>query len=123
MTSPTADGASVTVTLTDCTPEDARSVLTRLTSRFPDRSGTANAPSGEEHPTVWTAELDIGAAADAPASSPHSTIDGPVSVTAQGAPHDVSTLRAALAEDFAVEDAGTASGDQERESQFVLVPR
>ncbi|MYT74930.1 MULTISPECIES: hypothetical protein [unclassified Streptomyces] len=121
MTSPTADGASVTVTLTDCTPEDARSVLTRLTSRFPDRSGTANAPSGEEHPTVWTAELDIGG--DAPASSPHATIGGPVSVTAQGAPHDVSTLRAALTEDFGVEDAGTASGDQERESQFVLVPR
>ncbi|MFE6891337.1 hypothetical protein [Streptomyces sp. NPDC057694] len=121
MSSLTNDGASVTVTLSNCTADDARSVLARLTSRFPDRSGNGTAPADETHPTVWTAELDIGA--EAPGSVPDTKIGGPVSVTAQGAPHDVSRVRAALAEDFTVQDAGSVSGDQERESQFVLVPR
>ncbi|NEB74449.1 hypothetical protein G3I40_04270 [Streptomyces sp. SID14478] len=122
MNSPTADGGIVTVTLSNCSADDARRVLSHLTARFPDRSGTGNAPAVDTHATVWTAQLD--ASADPTDSAPPSEgVDGQVSVTVQGAPHDVSAVRATLAQDFSLQDSGSASGDQERESQFELLPK
>lgn len=113
----------VVVTVSDCTADDARRVLTYLASGFADRtvtSETTTAASGS-HPTVWTAEHDVGAGASPAAAG--DALTGPVSLTAQGAPHDVDSVRAALVEVFSVDDAGSASGDQERESQFRLTSR
>ncbi|MFE0098993.1 hypothetical protein [Streptomyces sp. NPDC059009] len=62
-------------------------------------------------------------AASGPGATRTGGLDGPVSLTAQGAPHDVTTVRAALTHAFSVEDTGSVSGDQERESQFRLTPR
>ncbi|MFJ9037243.1 hypothetical protein ACIRF8_11725 [Streptomyces sp. NPDC102406] len=118
----------VTVTLSDCSDDDARRVLAYLTEGFPDRSPAQDTPGADStRVTVWTAELDVAAGAGS-ASRPDGArgrdgIDGPVSLTAQGAPHDVTTVRAALAEAYGVRDVGSVSGDQERESQFLLTPR
>ncbi|MGH4033043.1 hypothetical protein ACQB60_29370 [Actinomycetota bacterium Odt1-20B] len=117
----------VTVTVSNCTEHDARCVLTHLTEEFPDRSPAQGAPdagAGAGQATVWTAELDAGTTdPNTAGGSRTGGLDGPVSLTAQGAPHDVTTVRAALAHAFTVEDAGSVSGDQERESQFRLTAR
>ncbi|MFJ8820810.1 hypothetical protein ACIREE_03405 [Streptomyces sp. NPDC102467] len=126
MSSAAEDRPLVTVTLSNCTARDARTVLAHLTARFPDRapaqdsSGSSGTP-----PTVWTAELDVqaGTSASGPGAGNGEALEGPVSGTAQGAPHDVVTVREALARAFGFEDAGSVSGDQEQESQFRLAPR
>ncbi|GAA2297133.1 hypothetical protein OKJ48_27360 [Streptomyces kunmingensis] len=115
----------VTVTLSDCTDDDARRVLSFLAAEFSDRSPTQDTPGSDStNTTVWTAELDVaGGEGSASSASRADGIGGSVSLTAQGAPHDVATVRKALEAAFAVEDAGSVSGDQEIECQFRLVPR
>ncbi|GAA2305214.1 hypothetical protein OKJ48_36665 [Streptomyces kunmingensis] len=116
----------VSVTLSNCKAQDAERVLAHLASEFPDRAPTeqGSGPSAER-PTVWTAELDVSAGKSDGASGPGSdgTIEGPVSVSAQGVPHEVTAVRESLARAYGVEDAGSASGDQELDSQFTLTPR
>jgi hypothetical protein len=118
----TTNDHPVTVTLSDCADDDARAVLSHLTAVFTDRSPTQDTPGAHTtHATVWTAELDVADEGSASQSSPPAAgIDGAVCLTAQGAPHDVATVRKALTEAFTVEDAGSVSGDQELESQFRL---
>ncbi|WP_394436068.1 hypothetical protein [Streptomyces sp. SGAir0957] len=121
-TDPTAPDHPVTVTLSDCSDDDAHRVLALLATEFTDRSPAQSTP-GEEHTraTVWTAELDVTPTGSARAATARAQgLDGAVCVTAQGAPHDVTTVRTALAEAYTVEDAGSVSGDQERECQYRL---
>lgn len=124
---------SVTVTLSDCRAEDAHAVITHLTSLYAyDEAGDARrAPDTDAHPhspTVWQATLDVmtpGTTTVIPAA-PQSAQDRPevvrehVEVTLQGAPHDLVTVRAALAEAFTLLDEGMVSGDQEQELQLRL---
>ncbi|MEU6847398.1 hypothetical protein ABZ930_36590 [Streptomyces sp. NPDC046716] len=119
------DNHLVTVTLSDCGDRDAHTVLSHLAAEFPDRSPAPDTlEAGGASPTVWTAEFD--ALADGPSTAPKTgprAIDGSVSVTAQGAPNDVTTLRAALARAFTVDDEGSTSGDQELDSRFRVTAR
>ncbi|MEV1024927.1 hypothetical protein [Streptomyces sp. NPDC050264] len=112
----------VTVTLSDCSDDDARRVLSHLSAEFPDQSPSQDTPGDDStHATVWTAVFQaFSDGSDLTSASGTGGIDGSVSLTAQGAPHDVTTVRRALARAFTVEDAGSASGDQELESQFRL---
>ncbi|MEU6848285.1 hypothetical protein ABZ930_41170 [Streptomyces sp. NPDC046716] len=117
------DNHLVTVTLSGCGDRDAHTVLSHLAAEFPDRSPAPDTlEAGGASPTVWTAEFDALADGSGTASAARA-IDGPVSVTAQGAPNDVTTLRAALARAFTVDDEGSASGDQELDSRFRLSAR
>ncbi|MFJ8825963.1 hypothetical protein ACIREE_29865 [Streptomyces sp. NPDC102467] len=117
----------VTVTLSNCSDDDARRVLSHLSAEFPDQSPSQDTPGADTaHATVWTAVFDaVADGSDAAPTSASGTggIEGSVSLTAQGAPHDVTTVRKALERAFTVEDVGSASGDQELESQFRLTPR
>ncbi len=93
-------------------------------ARPPDRSPTSDPPAATGAPTsVWTAEFEASSGGtDGPASAPAPTtsrIDGSVSVTAQSTPNDVTALPAAPAHAFTVEDEGSASGDRERDTQFL----
>ncbi|MFI0239876.1 hypothetical protein [Streptomyces sp. NPDC016845] len=118
-----ADHTLVTVNLSDCAERDARRVLSYLGSVFPDRAPTGSgSDSGAEPTTVWTAQLDVSAG-DSSSGSSGEAIEGDVSVNAQGVPHEVDSVRKALAEAYDVQDAGSASGDQELDSQFTLSPR
>ncbi|MFJ9038645.1 hypothetical protein ACIRF8_18885 [Streptomyces sp. NPDC102406] len=116
----------VTVTLSNCSARDAESVLTYLTSEFPDRAPTKDGSDASGTPTtVWTAELDVSAGSSDAASGSASgeKLEGTVSVSAQGVPHEVDTVRKALGRAFQVEDAGSASGDQELDVQLRLTSR
>ncbi|MET8468890.1 hypothetical protein ABZY90_01180 [Streptomyces sp. NPDC006422] len=105
----THDDELMTVTLSTCTEEDARGVLAYLGADSPTTSD-------DVHPTVWTAEVS---ASDTPDHRP-GALKGSVAVTVQGAPHDVEALRTKLDQVYTVEDAGSASGDQELDTQFTL---
>lgn len=105
----THDDQLMTVTLSTCTEEDARGVLAYLGAGSPTTSDGV-------HPTVWTAEVS----ADAEPDHRPDALKGSVAVTAQGAPHEVEALRAKLGRAYTVEDAGSASGDQELDTQFTL---
>ncbi|MER5890830.1 hypothetical protein ABT160_44020 [Streptomyces sp. NPDC001941] len=115
----------VTVTLTDTDPAQATAVLDYLGTRFhlPATDDPARGASRQAvPPTVWTAELDVAAAARPAPAAPGPPLDGTVLLTVQGAPHDVDVLRGVLEDRFLVRDEGTVSGDQEREAQFRLGP-
>ncbi|MFI7382735.1 hypothetical protein [Streptomyces sp. NPDC049813] len=117
----------VSVTLSNCAAADAERVLAHLTAEFPDRGPTKNGSDASgEQPTVWTAELDVSAGSSASGgsgSAGDNAIEGSVSVNAQGVPHEVTAVRESLSRAYGVEDAGSASGDQELDSQFTLTPR
>ncbi|MEU6390842.1 hypothetical protein [Streptomyces sp. NPDC046939] len=121
-TAPTPNEHPVTVTLSDCSDDDAHRVLTHLATEFTDRSPGQETPGGEHtRATVWTAEFDVTPTGSARAATARADgLDGSVCLTAQGAPHDVTTVRTALAEAYTVRDAGSVSGDQERECQYQL---
>ncbi|MFC7304067.1 hypothetical protein ACFQVC_07545 [Streptomyces monticola] len=133
---PATGGHPVTVLVSNCGPHDARTVLGRLASVFPERAAAdqvavpaedSPAPGASERPTVWTADLDAGASAEPPASGapPQAAkegIEGTVDVSVQGAPQDVATVRAALADAFSVRDSRAAAGDQEQDVELRLGP-
>lgn len=121
-----ADHTLVTVNLSNCAERDAQRVLSYLGSVFPDRAPTDSGPGTDSEPTtVWTAQLDVSAGSSASGTSGKNAepIEGDVTVDAQGVPHEVNAVRKVLAEAYEVKDAGSASGDQELDSQFTLSPR
>ncbi|MEU6387804.1 hypothetical protein [Streptomyces sp. NPDC046939] len=118
-----ADRTLVTVNLSNCAEQDAQRVLSYLTSVFSDQAPTDNGPDSDAEPTtVWTAQLDVSAGSSSSGNSAE-PIEGEVTVGAQGVPHEVNAVRKALAEAYDLKDAGSASGDQELDSQFTLSPR
>ncbi|MDI3404235.1 hypothetical protein [Streptomyces cavernicola] len=115
----------VTVTLSDCSADEAHAVLDYLSSLFPyEECGPVRADTHPHTPTVWSATLDTTRPAAPPAEPrPPVGVQGPVEVTLQGTPQDVAAVHTALEEAFSFHDEGTVSGDQEREVQLRISSR
>jgi len=112
----TEPAAQVAVVLDCCATDDARAVLEALRASFPaDPSAKVNPHDTEE--TVWTATFDVSRTLGLAGPA---RLTAPVTVTAQGGYRAVDRLREGLAEAFAVRVVGTASGDQEKETQLRL---
>lgn len=110
----------VTVTLTGTSRDDAAAVFDVLREAFPTHGPSGTAPQEElgDHPAVWTAEFEP-TGQEAPAGQA-SSLSAPVAATLQGAYVAVDRIRDVLGETFAVEERGTASGDQEKEVDLRL---
>ncbi|MFJ6723113.1 MULTISPECIES: hypothetical protein [unclassified Streptomyces] len=114
-----ADDA-VLVTATDCSPEDARTLIGFLERAFPGEVVEEKAAPARDHaghPTVWSTTVDAGRPG---ARTGPVTLDGTVRVGVQGGPRAVDRVLFALSESFTVEAKGTVAGDQEREVELLL---
>ncbi|MFE2462203.1 hypothetical protein [Streptomyces sp. NPDC059402] len=109
----------LTVTFDGGGIDDARAIVRALEGVF----GTPGDLPADEGATVRTATFD---APDAPhaAAAPAAggSLSAPVTVTVQGTPQAVEAASQTLARAFGARDEGSASGDQERERQLLLVP-
>ncbi|MFD3516853.1 hypothetical protein [Streptomyces sp. NPDC058657] len=115
----------VTATVTDCPAQDARVVFEVLAEGFPssDRApGDVPGDTPGAGPTVWTTVFDVPGAPESGGSAPD-PLSGPVTVTLQGAPHEVGLARKLLGAKFSVVGDGTAAGDQEQEVWVRVVSR
>ncbi|MFG3114512.1 hypothetical protein ACGF4C_08955 [Streptomyces sp. NPDC048197] len=114
--------AQVQVEVTDCRAEDAHTVFGALNALFTSNRATEDVPRGSPgmQPTVWAASVDVS---EAPAEVEPRRLTEPVTVTLQGGYQAVHRLHAGLARTFAVQDVGSASGDQEKEVQLRLRTR
>ncbi|MFD5814184.1 hypothetical protein [Streptomyces sp. NPDC127038] len=108
----------VTVSLTGTSRKDAATVFGMLRTAFPTdlHVGVPEDPPGSR-PAVWTAEF---APADDRIPTGPAPLDGQVSATLQGGCLAVDLLREALDAAFAVQERGTAPGDQEKEVDLRL---
>ncbi|MEV5608998.1 hypothetical protein [Streptomyces sp. NPDC052225] len=102
--------ASVGVELSECTPDDAASVLAVLCAAYPSDRVEGEAPDPKA--TVWPTTVDVTPDVAPPART--SSLSGPVTADLQGGPQALSRLRATLDAAFAVEEVSTTSGDQEQ---------
>ncbi|MFF4317739.1 hypothetical protein [Streptomyces sp. NPDC001568] len=109
--------AEVGVTVGDCSPQDAHTILDLLEHSFSGESGESGAgrsAAGDGGTaTVWSATLDAARPAEGRAAPVRLT--DAVSVTLQGGPRAVERVKEALAGHFTVEDTGSVSGDQEQQ--------
>ncbi|WP_405827741.1 MULTISPECIES: hypothetical protein [unclassified Streptomyces] len=111
--------AEVVVTATHCSEEAARVLLDVLERAFPEASaeGVALEPGPHGKTTVWCTTV---LAADQPATTGPTGLDGTVDVGLQGGPRAVDRVVAALTDAFGVEDRGTVAGDQEKEVDLLI---
>ena len=111
-----------TVSLTGASKEDAATVFGVLRTAFPTDRPFDDVP--QEQPggrsTVWTAEFEPTQEWIPTDPIP---LEGSVSATIQGGYVAVDQLREALSVTFAVEERGTASGDQEQEADLLLTSK
>lgn len=111
-----------TVSLTGASKEDAATVFGVLRTAFPTDRPSDDVPQEQPggHSTVWTAEFE-------PTQEWIPTdpirLEGSVSATLQGGYVAVDQLREALGVAFAVDERGTASGDQEQEVDLRLTTK
>nr|WSW65895.1 hypothetical protein OG461_06705 [Streptomyces sp. NBC_00995] len=107
----------VTVTLSEASKEDADAVLGVLRTAF--RGAEPGAPQDQPtgRPVVWTAEFD---ATEKGTQAGPTALTGSVAATVQGGHVAVDQVCDALSMAFAVEGAGTAAGDQEKEVDLRL---
>ncbi|MFE6487970.1 hypothetical protein ACFVGN_34250 [Streptomyces sp. NPDC057757] len=109
----------VTVSLTGTSKEDATTVFGILQEAFPtdnSRDALLQEPPGD-HPAVWTGEFEPTQERVPAGPTP---LGAPVTATLQGAYAAVDRLCEALGDSFAVQEKGTASGDQEKEVELLL---
>ncbi|MBC2864660.1 hypothetical protein [Streptomyces mexicanus] len=113
---------SVSVELSGCSKEDARTVFDALRSCFTSDRRADDVPRDfhEARPTVWLGTFDV---ADAHGSCGPTHLRGSVTADVQGGYWAIDRFRAALDSLFTVEDLCTASGDQERELHVRLQGR
>lgn len=115
-------GREVTVSLSRCGTQDARTVFDVLADAFDSDRPAGDTPEQTEgpRPTVWVTTVDVcePRAAAAPAH-----LSAPVTVDAQGGYWAVDRLRTHLTGAFAVSVVGTAAGDQEQEVRLRLESR
>jgi hypothetical protein len=108
-----------TVSLTEASKEDAATVFGVLRIAFPTDRPADDVPQEQpgEQSAVWSAEFE-------PTQEWIPTgpmeLEGTVTATLQGSYVAVDRLREALGVAFAVQERGTASGDQEKEVDLRL---
>ncbi|MEU9151302.1 hypothetical protein AB0D59_12275 [Streptomyces sp. NPDC048417] len=111
-----------TVSLTGASEEDAATVFGVLRTGFTTDRSSDDVP--QEQPggrsVVWTAEFEPTQGWIPAGPTP---LEGSVSATLQGDHAAVDQLREALGVAFAVDERGTASGDQEQEVDLRLTTK
>ncbi|MFE7704905.1 hypothetical protein ACFU6I_03640 [Streptomyces sp. NPDC057486] len=115
-------GKEVSVAISGCAKDDARTVFDVLRAAFATDRALADVPQdlAGNRPTVWTMTVDVS---EALVVSGPVALDKPVKVDVQGGYWAVEELRRHLADAFAVQVVGTVSGDQEEEVRLRLESR
>ncbi|MFJ9174689.1 hypothetical protein [Streptomyces sp. NPDC102360] len=108
----------VGVALSDCTPQDADTVLRVLSTAFPSDRAPSERPDGDA--TVWLATVD---AASDHAPGEAGSLSETVSADLQGGHEALDRVCAALTSAFTVTEETAASGDQEQELHLRLTTR
>lgn len=116
-TDPQTEGTrpdQVFVELSECTHDDAGTVLGVLTGTFACDRTSEEEPheASGGRPTVWAVTVD--AVGDV-ATPSHARLRAPVTVDLQGGYIAVDRLVSRLSDTFTTEIMGSASGDQEKE--------
>ncbi|MFF3417825.1 hypothetical protein ACFYW9_24445 [Streptomyces sp. NPDC002698] len=108
-----------TVSLTGVSKEDVATVFGVLRTAFPTDRPAVGVPHEQpgDRPPVWSAGFDP---TDERIPTGPTPLEGSVSATLQGGYVAVDRLREALSGSFAVEEQGTAPGDQEKEVDLRL---
>ncbi|MFJ3422493.1 MULTISPECIES: hypothetical protein [unclassified Streptomyces] len=111
-----------TVSLTGASKEDAATVFGVLRTAFPTDRPFDDVPQEQpgDRNAVWTAEFEPTQEWIPTDPLP---LEGSVSATIQGGYVAVDQLREALNVTFAVDERGTASGDQEQEVDLRLTSK
>ncbi|MDV7220982.1 hypothetical protein [Streptomyces prunicolor] len=111
-----------TVSLTGASKEDAATVFGVLRTAFPTDRPSDDVPQEQpgDRTAVWTAEFEPTQEWIPTDPIP---LEGSVSATLQGGYVAVDQLREALDVTFAVDERGTASGDQEKELDLRLTTK
>jgi len=111
-----------TVSLTGASKEDAATVFGVLRTAFPTDRSSDDVPKEQpgDRTAVWTAEFEPTQEWIPTDPIP---LEGSVSATIQGGYVAVDQLREALDVTFAVDERGTASGDQEKEVDLRLTTK
>lgn len=112
----------VSVFLSDCTRDDARTVFHTLCACFASDRRDEDVPerSRSARPMVWLGTFDV---AEPHAGSAPAHLDGPVTADVQGGYWAVERFRTALESVYTVHDLTGASGDQERDVHLRLENR
>ena len=113
---------TVIVSLTGTSKEDAAAVFGVLRTAFPTdrRSDDVLQEQPGDQPAVWTAEFEPARERVPTGTKP---LSAPVTATLQGGYVAVDQLCEALGAAFAVQEKGTASGDQEKEVELELAAK
>ncbi|MGW7427733.1 hypothetical protein ACWGJB_48760 [Streptomyces sp. NPDC054813] len=111
-----------TVSLTGTSKQDAATVFGVLRTAFPTDRSSDDLPEEQPggHSAVWSAEFEPTQEWIPTDPIP---LEGSVSATLQGGYVAVDQLREALGVAFAVDERGTASGDQEQEVDLRLTTK
>ncbi|MFB7456105.1 hypothetical protein [Streptomyces sp. NPDC056188] len=114
---------SVSVELSGCTKEDARTVFDVLCACFSSDRCADDVPRDyhEVRPTVWLGTFDV--AEEHGAGCGPTRLDASVTADVQGGYWAIDRFRTTLGSLFTVEDLSMASGDQERELHVRLENR
>ncbi|MGR8010840.1 hypothetical protein [Streptomyces hypolithicus] len=114
MNSTEHSGTQVHVEVTGSSKEDANAVFGALCTAFESDRAADEAPGNGAggRPMVWSATYDVFEVRE---NASPARLTSPVTVTVQGGYRAVETLREQLAAAFAVQEGGSASGDQEKE--------
>ncbi|MFH9979233.1 hypothetical protein ACH4ND_08270 [Streptomyces sp. NPDC017179] len=114
---------SVSVELSGCTKEDARTVFDALCACFSSDRCADDVPRDyhEVRPTVWLGTFDV--AEERGADCGPTRLDASVTADVQGGYWAIDRFRTTLGSLFTVEDLSMASGDQERELHVRLEGR
>ncbi len=113
------DGREVSVVVSGCEKDDARTVFDVLRAAFVTDRASVDVPQDVtgKRPTAWVVTVDV---TEARVVSGPVRLGAPVTADVQGGYWAVDRLRQSLAGAFAVRVVGTVSGDQEEEVRLRL---
>ncbi|MFE9858086.1 hypothetical protein [Streptomyces sp. NPDC005780] len=113
------DGREVSVVVSGCGKDDARTVFDVLRAAFVTDRASVDLPQdvNGKRPTAWVVTVDVS---EARVVSGPVQLGEPVTADVQGGYWAVDRLRQGLADAFAVQVVGTVSGDQEEEVRLRL---
>jgi hypothetical protein len=114
---------SVSVEISGCSKDDARTVFDTLRACFASDRRADDVPRDhhEVRPTVWLGTFDVADAQQGDCGAVR--LNGSVEADVQGGYWAIEQFRTTLDSLFAVHDLSTASGDQERELHVRLESR